>query len=128
MGVEGVLVGDEDVLALVVLAGDLNAKHEGNAETAKRAKELDDNNCNCKSSVLFEFELLHVDAGCHCRVQVASGNPEADHHEAHVDQGGVVVAVVEVVADFVAEDAEELYQEHCAHKFISVVYFHMFYF
>ena len=42
MWVERVLVGDEDVFALLGLAGDLNAKHECNAKTAKRASKLND--------------------------------------------------------------------------------------
>ena len=72
MWVEMVLVGDEDIFALLGLAGDLDAKHECNAKTAKRASELNDDECNCKASILFEFELLHVDAGCDGGVQMAT--------------------------------------------------------
>ncbi len=51
------MVADEDVFALLGLAGDLDAKHECNAKTAKRASELNDDECNCKAPIVLLYRI-----------------------------------------------------------------------
>jgi hypothetical protein len=73
---------------------------------------------------MFVLSAFNIDSDGDCWIQMAPRNSKANYHECHINQAGIVAAIIEIVADFIAENTKKFYKAHDQHEFFSVVNFH----